>query len=504
MCAVLAVDIGTTNVKAAAFDADGVMLGVGGRRQAIVSPRTGWREHRPSDTWAAAQAAIREAVTAVGARAAEIEAIAVTGPRGSLVVLAEDNTPLTPILTWQDRRGTTSLGSTLDPTTYYQIAGTPLDPSVALARVLWLRGQTPELICPRHRLATPHGYVLTRLGAAAPAIDYTCAAHLGLLDVGQLTWSARLLRAFDVPAAMLPPLRPPGVAIGRLGVEPADALGLRPDLPLVLAGSDGVCAELGAGALAEGEVYGYVGTASTVAGPVLRPRLDPAGRLIVMPGARPDRWRVLALAMAGGSALDWFAGAVERPTFDELEALLTASPPGARGVRFMPTLAGAGAPFWDVAARGAFLGLSLSTDRADLTRAVLEGVALEMGWMLRALHDFGVAGEMVHLAGGGTRSPGWCQIMADVIQVPIERVAETELGLRGAAFYALAATGAYADVLDAARRLRLSGELYEPNPALAATYRAAADLYRLVRDTFRERGLDKLLLDGETRMQRPG
>jgi sugar (pentulose or hexulose) kinase len=88
--------------------------------------------------------------------------------------------------------------------------------------------------------------------------------------------------------------------------------------------------------------------------------------------------------------------------------------------------------------------------------------------------------------------------------VPIERVAETELGLRGAAFYALAAIGAYAAVLDVARRLRLSGELYEPNPALAATYGAAADLYRLVRATFRERGLDALLLDGETRVQRAG
>jgi sugar (pentulose or hexulose) kinase len=254
-----------------------------------------------------------------------------------------------------------------------------------------------------------------------------------------------------------------------------------------------VCAELGAGVVDEGQLYGYLGTASTIAGPIDRPQLDPTRGLIVMPGSRADRWRVLALAMAGGSALEWFGSAFGRPVYAELEGLLAESPPGAHGVQFMPTLAGAGAPFWDAAARGAFLGLSLSTRPADLARAVLEGVALEMRWMLSAIHTFGVAGRSLHLTGGGTRSDGWCQVVANATQVPVVRVPDPELGLRGAAYYALAALGAFPSALDAARVLGVRGDEFAPDARLAERYAEGAELYRLTRESFRDSGLDKRL-----------
>jgi xylulokinase len=243
-----------------------------------------------------------------------------------------------------------------------------------------------------------------------------------------------------------------------------------------------------------GELYGYLGTASTIAGPIDRPKLDATSGLIVMPGSTPQRWRVLALAMAGGSALEWFGTTLGRPIYQELETLLGDSPPGARGVRFIPTLAGAGAPFWDASARGMFFGLSLSTQRADMARAVLEGVALEMRWMLSAMHSFGVSGRSLHLTGGGTRSAGWCQIMADALQVPVVRVADPDLGLRGAAFYALAAVQAYSGPLEAARRLRLPGDVFTPNARFAERYAEAAEVYKLVRSAFRENGIDQRLL----------
>jgi sugar (pentulose or hexulose) kinase len=455
-------------------------------------------------TWTAAVDSSREAVLQAHASGGvEVDAVAVTGPRGSLLLLARDGAPQTPVLTWQDRRAVDTAAllkvAGLDPSRYYEIAGTPLDPSVALTRLLWINQRDPHLIPAGAVLATPQGYVMAQLGAPDPAIDFSAAAHTGLFDVAALTWSDTLRYGFELPASLLPPAVPPGTMNGSLSPAAAAKLGLRAGLPLVLAGSDGVCAELGGGALELGELYGYLGTASTIAGPLDQPSSNRSTGLIVMPGSIRSRWRVLALAMAGGSALDWF-GSIAGETFhNQLERLLVESPPGARGARFMPTLAGAGAPFWDAAARGAFYGLSMSTVQADMVRAIVEGVALEMQWMLRAMHDFGVEGRSLHLTGGGSQSDGWCQITADVLQVPVLRIANAELGLRGAAFYGLAAVGAYPDAVEAARRLQLSGDRFEPDVRLAERYAEAADVYLLVRRGFRESGVDQRLLAAAVR-----
>src|SRR5262249_37928159 len=139
--------------------------------------------------------------------------------------------------------------------------GTPFDPSVGLARVLWLKATDPRLLDDGGLLATPQGYVLSRLGAPEPVIDFSVAAHIGLFDIAELKWSQPLRRAFGLPPTLLPRCVPPGKVVGALDPEQAVTLGLRPGIPLVVAGSDGVCAELGAGALDFGELYGYLGTA---------------------------------------------------------------------------------------------------------------------------------------------------------------------------------------------------------------------------------------------------
>jgi sugar (pentulose or hexulose) kinase len=187
------------------------------------------------------------------------------------MLLSSDGTPTTRIWTWQDRRAADlpELLATLplDEAAYYRVTGTPLDPSVVLARLLWLRATDPARLDSGGLIATPQGYVLSCLGACEPIIDYSVAAHVGLLDVSRLEWSVALAEAFGLPPSLLPPLAPPGKVVGTLDRAVAANLGLPAGIPLVLAGSDGVCAELGAGVVDQGQVYGYLGTASTVAGP---------------------------------------------------------------------------------------------------------------------------------------------------------------------------------------------------------------------------------------------
>ena len=209
----------------------------------------------------------------------------------------------------------------------------------------------------------------------------------------------------------------------------AEQLGLPPGIPLVAAGSDGVCSELGAGVLEPGGLYAYLGTAATVAGPLARPDLPVDPALILMPGSTATRWRILGLAMAGGSARAWLMAVLGIRDQRRVERLIAASPPGARGVLFVPTLAGASAPLPDGRARGLFAGLSLGSDAADLSRAVHEGVALELRWLVDGIRRSVGTPSEVRLTGGGSRSDAWAQILADVLGVPVARIRRSEPGV---------------------------------------------------------------------------
>ena len=191
------------------------------------------------------------------------------------------------------------------------------------------------------------------------------------------------LTTFDVPSDALPRLVAPGGCVGALDSSVAARLGLPAGIPLIAAGSDGVCTELGAGVVEPGQLYAYLGTAATVAGPLSKPELPDDEALILMPGSTTDRWRILGFAMAGGSAREWLMTILGIRDQRRVERLIAASPPGARGVLFVPTLAGATAPVPDGRARGVFAGLSLASGPATLlaqsTRALPSSCA---GWSI--------------------------------------------------------------------------------------------------------------------------
>jgi xylulokinase len=209
--------------------------------------------------------------------------------------------------------------------------------------------------------------------------------------------------------------------------------------------------------------------------------MDPKRSLIVMPGSLPDTWRVLALGLAGGSSLDWFASTSGQEGHDALERTISQSPPGANGVAFLPALSGEGTPFWRPRTRGAFVGLSLTSSKSDMTRAVLEGVAVELRLMVSALSTFGPAPSELSLAGGGSRSRSWCTIVADATALPVNRVVDPHPSLRGAACYGFAARGDFRSAVEASYVLASPLETFNPDPGLRQRYSDAAELQLLLR-----------------------
>ncbi|HVA87262.1 MAG TPA: FGGY family carbohydrate kinase [Candidatus Saccharimonadales bacterium] len=488
---ILAIDVGTTAVKAAIVDETGAIVSTGSAAQRTLGDERGGREHEPAATWRAVQAAVRRALSTPD-HARQVRAISVTGPRGTFRVLGPDGQPRSRFLTWQDRRAadTAATLSMRDDGRYRTISGTALEPSVVLPKLVWLRDEEPRLFEGPWALATPQGDVLARLGADGQVVDLTVAAHVGLLDVTRLSWSGTLLAEFDVPQRAMPRLVEPGAQVGRLDPRIAAAWRLPAGIPLVAAGSDGVCSELGAGVTEPGQVYAYLGTAAAVAGPITAPRLPGDPALKLLPGSVRERWRIVALAGAGASVRDWFMATHGLRDQARVERLIAESPPGARGALFLPTLAGASAPVPDGRARGVFAGLTLAVRTADLARAVHEGVALELRWMIAAMRDSIPMPTEIRLTGGGSRSDGWSRIIADALGVPVARVTEPHPGLRGAACYGWSAVGRFGSALEAARALDTGVDWFVPGRDCGALYDEAAESYALVRRAFHEGGVD--------------
>ena len=494
---VIALDVGTTTIKAGLFTTAGELVALSREATPSAAPHVGWLEHDPLLLWEAVSRALRATAAAARGCGCTPGALAITGPRGTACLLDARGLPLTPFVTWQDRRSLDMLPALRarlgGDHAFYRRTGVRLDPSMIAPKLAWWRLHRPVELATARWVATTQGYVAARLTGGRPATDRSTAAFFGLIDFGQPSWSDELVEACGVPAELLPPVVEPGTVLGTLNRDAARELGLPDALAVVLAGSDGVCSELGAGATRPGQVYGYLGTAAAVATPLLEPRLDPDEALLVSPGSVAGRWRALGLGFTGASGIEWWShlAGIDDPA--QYDRVLADSPPGARGVLFMATVNGAGTPYWQPSARGAFVGLSSSHGAADLARAVYEGVALDVRMILGAFRSFGVPTTELRLTGGGARSDAWSALLAHIFQLPVERVDHAEPGLLGSAGYALTATGTYDDAIASAEALRAPSERFDPDPALAPLYDELAGRYDAVRRAFAASELDERL-----------
>ena len=491
---VLAIDVGTTSVKAAVLDGRAEVLATGAAAQHIRSDGAGRREHDAELTWRAIQRAVSSLWRTTGAQA-RVDAISVTGPRGSFGLADASGVPRSAMLTWQDRRAADLVAGLPENLLEHDraVIGYRLSASAVVPKLLWLREHDPDLFAGSWRIVTPQGDVMRRLGVHDPVVDLTTAGLVGLLDIATQSWSGQLLERSSIPVDALPRLVSPGAIVGTLSAGAARILSLKSGIPIVAAGSDGVCSELGASVTAVGQIYAYLGTAGAIAGPLdtIPTSVDPA--LAVMPGSTPARRRLLGLMGAGGSARDQVMGLLGIRGHERFDRLVAGSRPGATGVVAQATLAGATAPEPDSRARGALFGLSLVSGRADVARATLEGVALEMRAIVASMAGALPAPIEVALTGGGSRSDTWSQVVADVLQLPVQRIREPNPGLRGAAQYAMAALGRFDNALDAAMSLPPSADTFLPDPGLAALYADVAEVYALVRRCGHHGGLDARL-----------
>jgi xylulokinase len=457
--AVLAIDLGTTEVKAGLVGLDGRLLGLARAGYATdTDPSTGRAEQDPEAWWGAIGLAVRElARLDVG----EVCAIGIDGHGPTLVPVDAAGRAAHPAIIWQDTRSTAE-GAELAAVTGLQgwsLAGLPA--------ALWLERHEPDAA------AATCWYLATW---DAVAMRLTGRATTSLV-VGQPFPDAATLDAAGVPASKVAPSVRAGSVVGELLPEVAAGLGLRSGLPVVAGIVDAWASFHGAGMTRAGDAMDPGGSAGGF-GVYWDVPLDVPGSFSTI-APLPGLYSVGGAMAATGRALDWYrldvlGGATSTERLIEEAGTIA---PGADGVVFLPYLAGERSPLWDPSARGAFVGLALGHGRAHLTRAILEASAFAIRHVAEGIVAAGAEVRSMRVCGGPARSETWNQVKADVTGFTVEVPAVLETAVAGAAIVGATAVGAWPDLPAAIRGMTRVARRLEPNPANRARYDATFDAY---------------------------
>jgi xylulokinase len=489
MTVLLGLDVGTSGARAVAVDEDGRLVAQASAGFELLRPRPGWTEQRPEDWWAGGREVLARVAGEVAEEAGEVAGLGLTGQMHGSVFLDADDEVIRPALLWNDQRTARQadwIAERVGEARLLELAGNPALTGFQAPKIRWLAEEEPEHHARVATVLLPKDFVRLRL-TGERATDASDASGTLLLDVRARDWSPELLEALEVPREWLPDVHEGTEAAGALRREVAEELGLPTGLPVAAGGGDNAAAAVGLGVVRPGLVSSSIGTSGVVFAHQDAFTPDPSGRVHAFCHAFPGAYHLMGVTLAAGDSLLWWrdlAGAGE-----ELDALVEEAarvPPGARGAVFLPYLAGERTPHRDPRARGAFVGLSGAHGRAEMTRAVMEGVALSLRDGLEAMEELGVEVEQIRAVGGGARSATWRQIQADVYGRPVHRTLADEGPAYGAALLAGVAAGVWRDVHEAAERVALRDEVTEPDAAAARAYDERFAVYRSLYPALRD------------------
>lgn len=434
----LGVDLGTSGVKVAAVGLDGRVHAEAEHGYPVNAAHPGWAESSPGDWWDATVAAVRAALGEL--RAVHVAAVGVDGQMHGLVLADASGTPTRPAILWADTRAVAETARWAElPDAARAALANPLVPGMTGPLLAWVGRHEPRALDRARAALLPKDWVRYRLTGAF-ATDPSDASATLLWDVPGDRWSEQAVRAAGVDRALLPAVVPSAGRAGEITAAAAGATGLPAGTPVACGAGDTAAGMLGTGLSDVADLQITVGSGAQIVRPVPRP--DAAGhpRTHLYRAAAPGAWYAMAAVQNAGLALGWVRGVLGM-SWDELYAAATAGPPGAGGVAFLPYLTGERTPVLNPAARGAWYGLGLGTDRAALAQAAVEGVHFAIRHAVEALPGGVPDDRPVRLAGGGTAAPELRGLLADVLRAPLRPIRSRSASAVGAARLAASAAG---------------------------------------------------------------
>lgn len=489
---ILAIDIGTTTLKVGLFNTNGKLLKIETREQQLIFRGHGRVEQSVIETWRLITESIRAILT--DQNKGSVSAITLSVQRGSVIPLDSSGDPLSDQIVWMDNRGLPYvewIQNEVGLEKYYNISGHGLSNITGVSKLLWLRHEDCLQWEKTKVVGTPQTLFLRWLGCREFVCDHSSGTYHFPLDIDKKQWSRELATELDYPIEKLPKLVTSTGIVGELSKIASSEFGLRPGIPLVAGGGDGQCAAAGCGVISPGLAMINIGTGAGVQCYLHTPFRDPACVLYLAAHVVSEGWEMEAHTQASGAVFKWlrdkFGYSAEpdgvnshHETYDQLIDQARTVPSGADGLLLIPTFNGSTGPRVDMHARGVLLGLTLSHEKRHVIRAFLEGISLEIRWMLDAMVNSGVKIKEIRLVGGGSRNPHWNQIHADILDQPISTLEQMESALVGAAMCASVAIEEYQNLNEAARQFVRVKETIDPQTKNRPVYQIAYETYKQV------------------------
>lgn len=476
----IGIDLGTSSVKLLLMDELGAIHQQVTREYPLEFPQPGWSQQAPEDWKDAVLSGLQELTANCDRR--QIAGIGTGGQMHGLVVLDRDDNVIRPAILWNDGRTAAQVDYLNDVIGKQKLSAWTANIAFAgftAPKILWMRENEPENFARIAKIMLPKDYVNYVL-TGVHCCDYSDASGMLLLDVAHKRWSKEMLDLCGITEAQMPALFESYETVGALRPEIAQLLGFPENVKVCAGAGDNAAAAVGTGVVGDGGCNISLGTSGTVFISSKQFGVDPNNALHAFAHA-DGGYHLMGCMLSAASCNKWLMDDILRTKdYAGEQAPITDEKLGTNHVYFLPYLMGERSPINDTNARGTFIGMSMDTSRADMTQAVLEGVAFAIRDSVEVAKSLGIPLTSSMLCGGGAKSPLWRRILANVLNMPLTIPASEQGPGMGGAMLAMVACGAYGSVAEACAKLVTVSETVAPDPEIAARYEARYQQFRLI------------------------
>ena len=476
----IGIDLGTSAVKLLLVAEDGQICNSVTKEYPLEFPQPGWSQQNPED-W---RKAVLEGIPQLleGFDGSQVAGIGCGGQMHGLVVLDDQDQVIRPAILWNDGRTAKQvdyLNEQIGRQTLSQLTANIAFAGFTAPKILWMRENEPENFARIAKIMLPKDYINYVL-TGVHSCDYSDASGMLLLDVQNKCWSQRMLEICGITQEQMPQLFESYQCIGTVTPEMARQLGIPQTTKVVAGAGDNAAAAVGTGVVGNGGCNISLGTSGTIFISSDTFGVDPNNALHAFAHA-DGGWHLMGCMLSAASCNKWLCEEILKTTdYAKEQQDITPEKLGENHVFFLPYLMGERSPINDTNARGTFIGMTMDTTRADLVQAVLEGVAFAIRDSFEVARSLGIAIPTTKICGGGSKSPLWKTIFANVLGIPLE-IVKTEQGPGyGGAMLAMVGCGQFESVQAAADALVSVASTVEPDPALTAAYEKRYQQFRRI------------------------
>lgn len=481
----LAIDVGTTNWKAALFDEQGHNIAQKSTK-AVVEDDGNGASYNAEEMWGSIANIIKAVLTSTNIQP---DAVCVTSMAEAGFPLGRNYEVVHNAITWYDPRSfkqAEMIAEVVGKDNLFRITGLEANPVFTLSKIMWLKENKKQVFDSIHKWLSIADFINFRL-CKAVVTDYSLACRTQCFDIRQKKWSKDMLDHFNISTTIFPDVRSAGSIIGHVTATAAHDTGLKQGTPIVLGGHDHHCAFLAGGALLqEGAIFDSSGTVESIMTILPEHKEIPDSYMNMRIGnfIDPTRYVTMGGVLASGGSVEWALQNISLHAkgasfdYDEIINSIKNIDPGSNGLMFLPHLTGAGAPLWDPRSRGAFIGLRVEHTREHLIHAVFEGLCFELFILLEAVEKcFDVSPHTLQTVGGGAKNLHWQQLKADITAKTVNIPDIQDATAQGAALVGGVGIGLFDNFLEGSQAMYRLRHTIDPDPEKHHTYQKLYKIY---------------------------